>query len=87
MTQLISFRVILVWVLYEEDEDVDEEFVWDSVYGVFPGFKRSETRPDRVNLGLGIVEEGEEMGFLALGGLEPFAKSVECTISFLSVGH
>jgi hypothetical protein len=81
VTQLVlSLRVILIQILYEEGEDVDEKFVWDSVDGMLLGFKLSETRLDHVDLRLGVVEEGEKMSFVTLGGFKPSAKGVESVV-------
>lgn len=88
VTQLVlPLRVILVEILHEEDEDVDEKFVWDSVDGMFLGFKLSETRLDHVDLRLGVVEEGEKMSLMTLSGFKPSTKGVEPTVGILPSGH
>ena len=88
MTQLVvPLHVILVEILCEEDEDVDEKFVWDSADGMFVGFKLSETRLDQVDLRLDVVEEGEKMSFMALSGFKPPTKGAEPTVGMLPSGH
>lgn len=84
---MFPLHVILVEILYEEDEDVDEKFVWDSADGMFVGFKLSETRLDHVDLRLSVVEEGEKMSFMALSGFEPPTKDAEPTVGILPSGH
>jgi len=84
VTQLVlSLHIILVEILYEEDEDVDEKFVWDSADGMFLGFKLSETRLDQVDLRLSVVEKGEKMSFMTLSGFEPPTKDAEPTVGIL----
>jgi hypothetical protein len=84
---VLFFRVILVWILDKEGEDVDEKFIRDSVDGVFLGFKRSEMRLDHADFRLGVVKEGEKMSFVALSGLEPPTEGVEFAVDVLASGH
>ena len=88
VTQLVfSLHVILVEILYKEDENVDKNFVWDSVDGIFQGFKLSATRLDHANFRLGIVEKGEKIRRMTLSKFKPLAKGVEFNVDMIPSGH